>query len=176
MRRMTKKEREAVELFNRLMDSTQKRQTNSTDHTNLAPAPAPPPAYAPSLYEYKINNRWRHVANSDDEGVFYDTKTIKRRGSVISVWLRYQPYLADLESVREKKKEDNSGSSKYDSYSYELVHFELNCSDHQVKLMEYIDYDENGDIITDLNFPPTWDDDTPESVIEEVSNILCQKY
>lgn len=131
------------------------------------PAPVPPDYKYPSLF--KRDKRWKYATQSNEEIFFYDKKKIKKRGGIITVWIRAEP-LFKTTTYYEWDQE------KYRKRPHQVTKEEYDCNQEKRRVLSSIEYDVDGKVIGNYDFQnPEWKSIPPESVGEEMLKKFCTK-
>jgi hypothetical protein len=109
------------------------------------------------------------------EVYYYNKTNLIKSSNIISVWI-YKIITDDKrkETIEEVKKSNFEKSSKYQHYDHELMFLKIDCKNRQIKMENFIDYDDDGKVIDSDTYKDIgWISIVPETIMEELYNKLC---
>ncbi len=108
---------------------------------------------------------WTKIASVNDNTVYIDIGSIKRKGNKVKVW-----YLYDFNTVR-----------KFENYNYlsQVQHDEFDCKDTTSRMLDYYWYSGNkrsgGVVYSETNIKDVGISIMPDSILEGLFTIVCGK-
>ena len=106
---------------------------------------------------------WKFYADSDTVKVYYDSKNIKHTPEgFVQVWDKY------VFIKKTPQREEIVKQTK--------VLNEIDCANKRSKLLSMTSYNTFGEVIENYTFdksPSDWTDITPDSIFENLFNIVC---
>jgi hypothetical protein len=108
---------------------------------------------------------WTKIAPVNDNTVYIDIGSIKRKGNKVKVW-----YLYDFNTVR-----------KFENYNYlsQVQHDEFDCKDTTSRMLDYYLYSGNkrsgGVVYSETNIKDVGISIMPDSILEGLFTIACGK-
>jgi hypothetical protein len=118
-----------------------------------------------------LGKSWEYLSDN----VYYNKRNITKSSNFISVWT----YNIVTDDFREQKIEaikinDFEKSRKYQYYDHNVVLSEINCRKRLIRTKMYIDYDDNGEVLTSYTYKKReWKDIIPGTPGEKLYQKLC---
>jgi hypothetical protein len=112
---------------------------------------------------------WKYVGRGESALHYFDPQSIKWVSKDI-VWVR------EKISYREKGVQSHikKFGPEYKKLSYCISLWGFNCSEEKSNLLESTDYNQDGGVIHSYTYDsPSWHFITPDSVDEQLFNIVC---
>jgi hypothetical protein len=126
--------------------------------------PVTPPVKTPG-------KSWEYLSDN----VYYNKRNITKSSNMISVWT-YNIVTDDFreQKIEAIKKNDLEKSRKYQYYDHNVVLSEMNCRKRLIRTKMYIDYDDNGEVLTSYTYKKCeWKDIIPGTPGEKLYQKLC---
>jgi hypothetical protein len=114
--------------------------------------------------------KWKYAGTSQGNIVVFDTNSIKRRGSVVTVWEKWVP-------IGEAKRRRRAESISMPNFAYQMERSEYNCAKKQMRNVGTILYDTEGRILDSSgeDEADAWGDVVPDSIGEVIMDAVCRK-
>jgi hypothetical protein len=113
---------------------------------------------------------WKYLYADENYSFFYDWQSINKTstGSIL-VWEKMVP------TQKTKEEKVKKSEPKFQNWDYTLLLEEIDCTERKIKLLKWIDYDENGKpiSISDMSKIINWEVITPESLGEALFEMVC---
>lgn len=103
-------------------------------------------------------NVFNHAFN-DDTLFYFDADTVQKQSDTVTLWLKYVKLI----------KADSDGSWST------AMKYTLTCSTRKYQVFASSTYDKDGKFMASNSNPGTQKDITPDSLIEEMHKVSCQK-
>jgi hypothetical protein len=132
--------------------------------TDSSAKPVTPPVKA-------LGKSWEYLSDN----VYFNKRNVTKSSNLISVWT-YNIVTDDFreQKIETIKKNDFEKSRKYQYYDHNIVLSEINCRKRLVRTKMYVDYDDNGEVLTSYTYKNReWKDITPGSPGEKLYQKLC---
>jgi len=118
-----------------------------------------------------LGKSWEYLSDN----VYYNKRNITKSSNMISVWT-YNIVTDDFreEKIEAIKKNDSEKSRKYQYYDHNVVLSEINCRKRLIRTKMYIDYDDNGEVLTSYTYKKReWKNIIPGTPGEKLYQKLC---
>jgi hypothetical protein len=109
------------------------------------------------------------------DNIYYNKRNITKSSNMISVWT-YNIVTDDFreQKIEAIKKNDLEKSRKYQYYDHNVVLSEMNCRKRLIRTKMYIDYDDNGEVLTSYTYKKReWKDIISGTPGEKLYQKLC---
>jgi cytochrome c len=120
----------------------------------------------------KDGRHFKISSSSSFPGIGIDTKTIKidKKNKLITVWTSW------VSSDAEKQGRINEYGNKYNEYGYDKSLMIIDYRNMRSKNISAVEYTCQGNVIANYDYKPQWERTIPDSVMEEMTNRIMQKY
>ncbi|MBN1383092.1 MAG: hypothetical protein JXA41_15615 [Deltaproteobacteria bacterium] len=126
----------------------------------------------PSLcFSEPDSNIWEFL----EENFYYNKTNVTKSSNIISIWT-YGVVTDNFRNARIEavKKEDIEKSEAYKSFDHFLGLCEIDCGKKQCRGTEFIDYDDQGNVLNHLKINNSeWEIITPYSIFDTLYLKLC---
>ncbi|HSP87048.1 MAG TPA: tetratricopeptide repeat protein [Ignavibacteriaceae bacterium] len=151
----------------------------------------------PGEWEF-VKDGWYYIADSDYDAIYYNKNTIKKNGKgKIFIWLKWywdgkglheEDWVKiykngnDTAVVNQRTNERiNEIMQDRENVSYTLKYYEYDFINNHRRLIELIEYDKKGNVLSSINFnnekvDSEWSNIVPGSIGEKVFITLRQKF
>ena len=119
---------------------------------------------------------WKYYGRTEWGDSYYDRQSIKKISQdILEVWTK--------EVVTSKKQKDFMIKSRqnyelsprgFRDYAMELSLKEFNCSTEEMRYLAVVDYNAANKIIDSVDFTGKWRQVIPDSIVEDLYNIVCK--
>jgi hypothetical protein len=126
----------------------------------------------------KETDRWIHYGTSTDGSErHYDKQTITTVGpKVVKVWDRVKLSTDAKNQVIEQRKRSQLPTDGWDKLDHVRMLREMDCANQTYKRIRVEDYNENGKIIYEADYPDSKAENIPpETTIESLLKEVCPK-
>lgn len=112
---------------------------------------------------------WVDIAKSSTTTFYYDKNLKKNIGkNIFKVWFRTE------ETDLSKYKESMSFTGlDYKNYAYSMSEWQIDCNINKFSSVQYIDYDDNGSIISSSTYKINYNSPIPETIADTIVNSIC---
>jgi len=121
-------------------------------------------------YKTETEEGWVPYGKTEDGDYYYDKTSLTRVNSkIIRVWIKYKLGKDDIIQLR-KKNEFSTDAKSY----YWMDFYELDCVNNTLKLVKYVEYDDNNKMLNNYDVPnPKIRQILPESMGESLRRKVC---
>jgi hypothetical protein len=136
-----------------------------------------------SIFLYSIGNtkenidRWVLYDETESGDYYYDTKSVKIIGkNIIRVSDKLKYSKVGKDKFYKLRKKHNQSVRGYDKFDYTINFWELDCRYNPSKFIKVVEYDNQGKILDESDFPnPMIHTVLPGSTLETLHKIVCPK-
>jgi len=128
----------------------------------------------------RVETEWETIAFGELVLWEHNTKNVIRKpGGLVRAWFRRSPNakgLADQKAQRERIEEVRSTGDSvkgFERWSHTLTHYEFDCFESKIRVLDVIDYDDDGDILLSVRNVTGWRNTIPGTFAETMQETVC---